>query len=206
MEGAPDHLVVSELHTEVERSLSEPEEVEMPQTTSGILTIADNGLTNSTGDAQQNSEVESVITSIPPAILQDGDDLNSVADTSESDCAPVSQEPMEEIADEEASKPSATVAQKETETKPTVVRASDFSSLMILSIPNDSLHCVASFLSPTDWANFGQSSKAAHGVCGDVFRRVKMHGFRCATEVVTAWVSWNAMTWWHDEGALTFDI
>ena len=60
---------------------------------------------------------------------------------------------------------------------------------IILSLPIDSLHCIASFLSPGEWTRFGQSGKGAGRVCREVFRRVRMHGFRCATEVVTAWVS-----------------
>jgi hypothetical protein len=61
--------------------------------------------------------------------------------------------------------------------------------LMLLSLPIDSLHCIASFLSASDWASFGQTSVGANRVGREVFRRVRMHGFRCATEVVTAWVS-----------------
>ena len=61
--------------------------------------------------------------------------------------------------------------------------------LMLLSLPIDSLHCIASFLSASDWASFGQTNAGANRVGREVFRRVRMHGFRCATEVVTAWVS-----------------
>jgi hypothetical protein len=56
-------------------------------------------------------------------------------------------------------------------------------------LPIDSLHCIASFLCPTEWASFGQCGKGASRVCKEILRRVRMHGFRCATEVVTAWVS-----------------
>jgi hypothetical protein len=59
----------------------------------------------------------------------------------------------------------------------------------LLGLPIDALHAIASFLSPKDFCNFGFCSKGATKVCSDVFRRVRMHGFRCATEVVTAWVS-----------------
>ena len=59
---------------------------------------------------------------------------------------------------------------------------------VLLTLPIDSLHCVASFLFPSEWSRLGQSSKGCNRVCGEVFRRVRMHGFRCATEVVTAWV------------------
>jgi hypothetical protein len=60
---------------------------------------------------------------------------------------------------------------------------------LILTLPIDSLHCIASFLAPVEWASFGRSGKGASRVCRQIFRRVRMHGFRCATEVVTAWVS-----------------
>lgn len=59
---------------------------------------------------------------------------------------------------------------------------------VLLTLPIDSLHCVASFLFPFEWSRLGQSSKGCNRVCREVFRRVRMHGFRCATEVVTAWV------------------
>ena len=63
------------------------------------------------------------------------------------------------------------------------------SSLIISSLSIDSLHSIASFLIPIEWENFGQCNKATNKICREVFRRVRMHGFRCATEVVTAWVS-----------------
>jgi len=59
--------------------------------------------------------------------------------------------------------------------------------LILLSLPIDALHCIASFVTTGDWASFGQTSLGANRVCREVFRRVRMHGFRCATEVVTAW-------------------
>ena len=62
-------------------------------------------------------------------------------------------------------------------------------SALLLSLPIDSLHWLASFLSPVEWACFGECNKASNRICKEVFHRVQMHGFRCATEVVTAWVS-----------------
>jgi hypothetical protein len=59
----------------------------------------------------------------------------------------------------------------------------------VLSLPIDSLHCVASFLTPLEWAQYGQTCSAASKICREIFRRVRIHGFRCATEVVMAWVS-----------------
>ena len=58
----------------------------------------------------------------------------------------------------------------------------------LVSLPMDSLHCIASFLTPVEWSQYGQTCTAASKVCRDIFRRVRMHGFRCATEVITAWV------------------
>lgn len=58
----------------------------------------------------------------------------------------------------------------------------------ILSLPIDSLHWLASFLLPAEWAKFGACNKASKRVCIEIYHRVQMHGFRCATEVVTAWV------------------
>ena len=58
----------------------------------------------------------------------------------------------------------------------------------LLTLPLDSLHCVASFLAPVDWSNLGQTGRSASNASREIFRRVRMHGFRCATEIVTAWV------------------
>ena len=58
----------------------------------------------------------------------------------------------------------------------------------LLTLPLDSLHCVASFLTPVDWSNLGQTGRSASNASREIFRRVRMHGFRCATEIVTAWV------------------
>lgn len=63
------------------------------------------------------------------------------------------------------------------------------SSPLLLALPVDSLHCIASFLRPGEWSNLGQAGRGAGHACREVFRRVRMHGFRCATEIITAWVS-----------------
>jgi len=60
-------------------------------------------------------------------------------------------------------------------------------SLILWALPIDSLHSIASFLIPIEWKQFGRCNKATNKICREVFRRVRMHGFRCATEVVTAW-------------------
>jgi len=61
------------------------------------------------------------------------------------------------------------------------------SSMNLSSLPIDSLHNIASFLIPIEWKYFGQCDKATNKICKEIFRRVRMHGFRCATEVIMAW-------------------
>ncbi len=68
-------------------------------------------------------------------------------------------------------------------------RTSESLPLILCALSIDSLHCIASFLRPEDWSRFGQANKGTNRVCNQVFRRVRMHGFRCATEVIAAWVS-----------------
>jgi hypothetical protein len=58
----------------------------------------------------------------------------------------------------------------------------------LFDLPCDALHSIASFLSPTDWAAVSATSHAGRRVAREVVAKVRMHGFRCATEVVTAWV------------------
>lgn len=72
-----------------------------------------------------------------------------------------------------------------TERKPCEFSAAQ---VLLLGLPVDALHSIASFLTPTEWSCFSQCSKGAARACREVFRRVRMHGFRCATEVVTAMV------------------
>lgn len=73
------------------------------------------------------------------------------------------------------------------------VRLPPFSSTIrtppckLYALPIDSLHSIASFLSPTEWRNVGETNRTGHRICREVFRRARLHGFKCATEVVTAW-------------------
>jgi hypothetical protein len=62
------------------------------------------------------------------------------------------------------------------------------SSLLLLNLPGDAWHGIATFLHPADLRAMSASSKAGRLACGGVFHRIRMHGFRCATEVVSAWV------------------
>lgn len=57
----------------------------------------------------------------------------------------------------------------------------------LFSLPVDSLHCISSFCTPKDWTQLSLVSRAAHQVTKPVFRKVRMHAFKCATEVVSAW-------------------
>jgi len=77
--------------------------------------------------------------------------------------------------------------QQKKSSRPTSSDQQGSSSLVVSSLPIDSLHSIASFLISIELKNFGQCNKATNKICREVFRRVRMHGFRCATEVVTAW-------------------
>lgn len=71
--------------------------------------------------------------------------------------------------------------------------------LPLLALPTDALHTVSTFLEVRDWCSVSLTSRVAHGVCRDVFRRVRMHGFKCAAEIITSWVSlfwvWFGLVW-----------
>ena len=67
-------------------------------------------------------------------------------------------------------------------------------STLFLSLPNDSMHSIASFLYPSDLVALSATSKLARKVCQPIFRTVRMHGFRCAVEIVSTWVS-NLLCW-----------
>jgi hypothetical protein len=60
--------------------------------------------------------------------------------------------------------------------------------LTLLTLPMDSLHNVASFLNTNEWCvEFSSTCSTACRIVREIVRRVRMHGFRCATEVITAW-------------------
>jgi len=61
------------------------------------------------------------------------------------------------------------------------------SNLELLSLPCDAMHFIASFLSPSDWKALSCASVGANIACRPIFRRIRLHGFRCVTEVVGAW-------------------
>lgn len=72
--------------------------------------------------------------------------------------------------------------------RPSKTSASGNSSIL-LQVPSDALHCIASFLSPSEWRTISCTSRACKAACQNVYTRVRLHGFRCATEVASAWVS-----------------
>jgi len=59
----------------------------------------------------------------------------------------------------------------------------------IFSLPLDALHSIATFTTVDEWRSFGITNREASLACREVFRKVKMHSFNCAIEVVTTWVS-----------------
>ena len=61
--------------------------------------------------------------------------------------------------------------------------------LFFLALPNDSMHAIASFLLPSDLVSLSCASKIARLACQPIFTTVRMHGFRCAIEIVSTWVS-----------------
>lgn len=65
--------------------------------------------------------------------------------------------------------------------------------LLFSSVPLDALHCIAGFLTVEDWYNVGLVSKEALVACREVFKKVKMHGFKCAVEIISAWVCFFSM-------------
>ena len=59
----------------------------------------------------------------------------------------------------------------------------------LFSLPFDTLHSVATFLHIGEWMNFGLVNRDAAAACRAVLRKVKMHAFYCAVEVLGSWVS-----------------
>ena len=68
------------------------------------------------------------------------------------------------------------------------------SDTTIFSLPSDVLHAIATFTTVDEWRNFGIINRDASLTCREVFRKVKMHSFNCAIEVVTTWVSANLVS------------
>ena len=61
-------------------------------------------------------------------------------------------------------------------------------ALLLNNLPIDSLHGIAGFLTCSEWSKFGQTCHTSNRTCREVFKRMKLHGFRCAMEVISALV------------------
>jgi hypothetical protein len=57
----------------------------------------------------------------------------------------------------------------------------------LLGLPMDALHSISSFLTPQEWCNFVTTNKSASRIGREILQNARLHGFRCAMEVVTAW-------------------
>jgi hypothetical protein len=61
--------------------------------------------------------------------------------------------------------------------------------ILLFKVPIDAFHCISTFLTIGDCCNLSLASKESQVACRDIFYRLRMHAFKCAIEVVTAWVS-----------------
>lgn len=57
------------------------------------------------------------------------------------------------------------------------------------SLSIDAIHAISSYCDEKSWMALCHTSKQWRGVGYDVWRKVRMHAFRCAGEVLLAWVS-----------------
>jgi len=58
---------------------------------------------------------------------------------------------------------------------------------LLLQLPGERCIQLPLFLSPVEWQATSCASRSSNSACQSVFSRVRMHGFRCATEVASAW-------------------
>ena len=58
----------------------------------------------------------------------------------------------------------------------------------LVNLPNDALHNVSAFLTPSELRKLGQTCKSARKASRSVWKRVRMHGYHCAVNVVTAFL------------------
>ena len=57
------------------------------------------------------------------------------------------------------------------------------------SLPIDAIHAISSYCDGKSWMAFCRTSKQWRAFGWEVWRKVRMHAFRCAGEVLLAWVS-----------------
>ena len=77
-------------------------------------------------------------------------------------------------------------------TPPSTTNTNDGSSRNgrgLFQLPQDALHSISTFLTPHDLHHWCQVNTDARQVGKEVGTRVRMHAFKCAMEVMTAWVS-----------------
>jgi hypothetical protein len=124
--------------------------------------------------------LESVKSQEPTALEDDIQEEHGKARTGSSGVAndALTDKKTDYVATEETA---ATVQQKQQSNSESVLA-------QLSSLPIDSLHSIASYLTPTEWISFGQCNKGTNRFCKEIFNRVRMHGYRCATEIITAWV------------------
>jgi len=70
--------------------------------------------------------------------------------------------------------------------KPSVTTTGGGSGV-ILQIPTDALHNIASSLSPAEGKAISSTSRTSRAACQNVYTRVRSHGICCAMEAATAW-------------------
>ena len=58
----------------------------------------------------------------------------------------------------------------------------------LVNLPNDALHTVSAFLTPMELCMLGQTCKSARKATRSVWKRVRMHGYHCAVNIVTAFL------------------
>ena len=69
--------------------------------------------------------------------------------------------------------------------KPSKISGNKFADLLSI----DAIHAISSYCDEKSWMALCHTSKQWRGVGFEVFRKVRMHAFRCSFEVVSAWVS-----------------
>lgn len=144
-----------------------------------VETITTDEILSAAGEEQQYSE------SVDPPVTVEREDLkeNCMAENIKDG----SEQNLDQDCERPASEITTSAVSKNPSHSNTTATNNKGGSADIFSLPMDSLHSVASFLTPVEWCEFGAASKQAKKVCKEIIRRVRLHGFRCASEVVTSW-------------------
>ncbi len=67
----------------------------------------------------------------------------------------------------------------------TIISGNEFAD----SLPTDAIHAISSYCDGKSWMALCHTSRQWRGIGYEVWRKVRMHAFRCAGEVLLAWVS-----------------